>query len=158
VTQKEIKLQKNNDNLDLTDVEWIDMFYNFLQDEMKLSPNKAFRTIYYLQEHVPVFPDHIEQCHTCKRLYNSWSQGHHSEMLGRNYCSEGCEPDGLYDKEQRWEKKEDAPFQQWLKSVKKEQRRYPVLKGKEINEGYLRAYFSDGKTPIDALNDIITRT
>jgi predicted anti-sigma-YlaC factor YlaD len=156
--QKEIKMQKNNDNLDLTDVEWLDRFYGFLQDEMKQTPSKAFRIIYFLQERLPVFPDHIEQCYTCKRLYDSYSEGHHSEMLGRNYCSESCEPHELHEKEQRWEKRKDVPFQRWLKSVKKEQEKYFLLRGKEISEGYLRAYFSDGKTVIEALNDIITRT
>jgi hypothetical protein len=32
------------------------------------------------------------------------------------------------------------------------------LKGKEIDEYYLRAAFGKGKSPIDALNDILTIT
>lgn len=152
----EIKLIKNNDKLDLSDVEWVKMFYRFLQQEMFLSNKKAFRIIYYLQEHLPVFPDHIEQCSSCDDLYDSESQGRHSDLTGKFYCCEDCEPPGLCDREQRAEKRKDAPFQKWLKQVKKEQKHYPALKGKEINESALENLFNNGKSPVNALNDILT--
>lgn len=152
---KEIKLLKNNDKKELTDVEWVQAFYYFLQQQ-KLSKKKAFSIIYYLQEYFPLLPDHIEQCDVCGELYDSYSQGHHSDLTGKFYCSEYCEPTGLYEREQRWEKRKDAPFQRWFKKVKREQKNYPFLKDKEINEGLLRGCFSDGKTPIETLNDILT--
>ncbi len=155
---KEIKLLKNNEKRDWSDIEWVNSFYKHLINDLKLNSKKAFRVIYYLQEHLPVFPDHIEQCSVCGELYDSYSAGHHSELTSKFYCSESCEPPRLFEKEQRAEKRADAPFQKWLKRVKKEQQHYPALKGKEIHEGYLRRYFNDGKTPIEALNDILTLT
>lgn len=154
--KQEIELIKNNDKLELSDVEWMKRFYGILQDKMKLSKNKSFGIIYYLQEHLPVFPDHIEQCNVCGELYDSHSQGHHSDLTGKFYCSESCEPSGLFEKEQRAEKRADAPFQKWLKRVKNEQKHYPALKGKEISESVLRGYFDKGKPPIETLNDILT--
>lgn len=100
---EEIQLIKNNDNKELSDVEWISLFNDFLMGDLKLSCRKAFRIIYFLQEHLPVFPDHIEKCDTCGSIYDSWSQGHHSDMNGKFYCSENCEPNGLYEKEEAWE-------------------------------------------------------
>lgn len=150
-----INLLNNNDNKIKSDIEWVRDFYYNLK-EKGLSNKKAFSVIYYLQEHLPVFPDHIEQCSNCGDIYDTYSQGHHSEMKGKFYCCESCEPARLYEKEQRWEARKDAPFQKWLKLVKKEQKNYPFLKGKEIGDIYLRRYFDDGKTPIEALNDIIT--
>lgn len=102
----EIALIKNSENLQLSDVEWLDQFYEFLQQDIKMNKKKAFSIIYFLQEHLPVFPDHIEQCYTCGRLYDSYKEGHHSDMLGRNYCCESCEPPRLYEREQRWEKRQ----------------------------------------------------
>jgi hypothetical protein len=153
---KEIKLIKNNDKKDLSDVEWMQEFNYYLKDKLKLSASKAFSIIYYLQEHLPVFPDHIEKCSNCDNLYDSYSQGHHSELTDKFYCSESCEPAGLYEREQRWEKRKDAPFQKWKKLIKKEQDNYPFLKDKEISDGHLRRYFDGGSTPIDTLNDILT--
>lgn len=153
--KNEINLLKNNDNKIQSDVEWVRDFYYDLK-EKGLSSKKAYSVIYFLQEHLPVFPGHIEQCSNCGELYDTYSQGHHSEMTGKFYCSESCEPPDLFEKEQRWENRIDAPFQKWLKKVKCEQKHYPILKGKEINNNVLRRYFDDNKTHIEALNDIIT--
>ena len=56
----------------------------------------------------------------------------------------------------RWRKRKDAPFQKWLKMVKKEQNNYPLFRDKEINESYLRNLFGEGKTHVEALNDLST--
>jgi hypothetical protein len=152
---KQIKLLKNNEEKDLTDIEWVTNFYEFLK-EKRLSEKKAFDIIYYLQEHLCIIPDHIEQCNVCGELYDSYSTGHHSELTGKHYCSESCEPYGLYEKEKRAAKRKDAPFQKWLKQLKKEQMHYPALKGKEIYEYHLRKYFNDGVVPVDAPNDVLT--
>ena len=165
---REIKLLKNNDEKDWSDVEWITEFYKFLQGDVpetirlgrgnkpKLTPDQANTVIWYLQEHFPLLPDHIDQCDTCKEYYNSYSQGHYSELTGKCYCNEFCEPPGLFEREERAEKRKDAPFQRWLKQVKKEQKNYGAFAGKEISESPLRKLFNDGKSPIDALNDLST--
>lgn len=144
-----IKLLKNNQGRNWSDIEWMEEFCRFLQGgipesmaigrghRVKLSANQANTIIWYLQEHLPVFPDHIEQCSVCKSFYDSYAQGHYSELTGKCYCSESCEPRGLYEKEERAAKKADAPFRRWLKQVKKEQKNYPALKGKEINDTFL---------------------
>lgn len=168
MSKREIKLLKNNDEKDWPDIEWITEFYNFLQGEIpetirlgrgnkpKFTPAQANTVIWYLQEHFALLPDHIDQCDNCKQYYDTHSQGHYSELTYKSYCCESCEPPGLYEREQRAEKRKDAPFQKWLKQVKKEQKNYSVFKGKEISEGPLRKLFWDGKSPIDALNDLST--
>lgn len=152
---KEIKLLKNNDNKDQTDVEWAKDVYDYLVS-IGIGKKRAFSIIYFLQERFPVIPDHIEQCSICGELYDTYSQGHHSELTGKFYCSESCEPPGLYKRELKREEKQDAPFMKWAKEVKKEQNNYPFLKGKEISESHLRRYFNEGNSPIDTLNDILT--
>lgn len=111
---KELKLLKNNDNRELPDIEWVNEFYKYLQGDQpegqafkkfKLSKKQAFAIIWYLQEHFPLIPDHIEQCSVCGELFDSWATGHHSELTGKHYCSEYCEPPGLYEKEQRAEER-----------------------------------------------------
>lgn len=115
---KQIKLLKNNDNRDWTDVDWLKEFYEFLtgtppdsiivskRSQPVLSKEKAHAIIWYLQEHLPVFPDQIEGCDVCGEIYDSYAQGHYSELTGKSYCCESCEPRGLYEREQRAEKKQ----------------------------------------------------
>lgn len=113
--EREITLIKNNDNKDWEDLEWTQFLYRYLRGQLpkndfknggvNLSKAKAFRIIYFLQEHFPVIPDHIEQCSTCGELYDSYSQGHHSELTSKFYCSESCEPNGIYEREQKHEEK-----------------------------------------------------
>lgn len=100
--KNEIQLIKNNQNRDWDDLEWLNEFYEFLQGNVpegmtlgrghgvKLSKNKSFTIILYLQEHLSVFPDHIEKCSECGQLYDSYSTGFHSEKTGKFYCS-GCD-------------------------------------------------------------------
>lgn len=47
-------------------------------------------------------------------------------------------------------------FQSWLSEVKSEQSYYPLFKGRDLNEDQLKELFKMGKSPIDALNDLIT--
>lgn len=82
----EIELLKNNEAKEADDVEWMQEFFNFLQETVKLSPKKAFWIIHYLQEHLPVFPDHIEKCWRCGKLYDVYSEGLHWETRDRFYC------------------------------------------------------------------------
>jgi len=97
-----IKLIKNNDEKDWSDLEWIDEFYSFLQGEFpktiilskttqpKLTSKKAFSIIWYLQEHFSLLPCHIERCWSCKGLFDSDSEGIYWESKGRDYCGD-CE-------------------------------------------------------------------
>ena len=100
--ENEIKLLKNNDNKDWSDQQWIEEFYKFLQGDIpdgitthkghqpKLSPKKAMTIIWYLQEHFPLLPDHIEKCSNCNDLYDSWSEGIYWESKGKFFCG-NCE-------------------------------------------------------------------
>lgn len=95
---KDIKLQRNNDNRDWNDQEWLEEFHDFLQGklpkgmslgeghEVQLSPDQAMSVIWYLQEHLPVFPDNIEMCDDCKGLYDSDCEGSYYEIEGKHYC------------------------------------------------------------------------
>lgn len=108
----EIKLLKNNDEKEMQDIEWVNEFYDFLKGNIpdniqlgrghnpKLSPNKAFAIIWYLQEHFPLLPDTIEQCSFCKDLYDKNSSGYHSDLTHKFYC-DSCFPPFLDGKEQR---------------------------------------------------------
>ena len=76
---------------------WMEEFRNFLTGvipdgiRMKHPPNlsdqQAGSVIWYLQEHMRVLPDNIEQCSFCHDLYNAWATGYYSEKLGKHYCS-----------------------------------------------------------------------
>ncbi len=76
-----------------------------MKSKIKLTPKKAFSIIWYLQEHFSILPDTIERCDVCNNLFDSESQGHHSELTGKHYCCENCEPVGLYEREQKHESK-----------------------------------------------------
>ena len=102
MTRKTIKLQKNNDKRDWEDLEWITEFYEFMQGEnpksigggpMTLTKDQAYRIIWYLQEHLPVFPDWIEKCDVCGDLYDAYNSGYYSEQgneHGNHFC-DGCD-------------------------------------------------------------------
>ena len=95
-----IQLLKNNNNIQKTDCEWMQEFFDFLQGDNKtpvvlsrgrqpkMSKKKAFAIIYYLQEHLPVFSDHIEVCDVCKDLFDTEQEGTYWETKGKHYC--GC--------------------------------------------------------------------
>lgn len=85
--------------------------YEFLQGRVpnsltikhppKLSKKRAFLIIWYLQEYFRILPDHFEQCSVCGELYDSYSEGHHSDLTGKFYCNEDCEPPNLRHREAR---------------------------------------------------------
>lgn len=98
---KKIHLLKNNDNIDLSDLEWITEFYYFLQGEVpgsinmvrghnpKMSAKKAMSIIWYLQEHFPLLPDNLEKCSNCDALFDTHSSGIYWETKGKHFC-DGC--------------------------------------------------------------------
>jgi len=81
-----------------SDLEWVEEFYQFLQgvcpksitiesdEQPKLSEKQAYNIIWYLQEHLPVFPDNICKCSICSELYNSHNAGWYSGKTGKHYC------------------------------------------------------------------------
>ena len=87
-----INLLKNNVKENRGDVEWMQEFFDFLQGDvpegvylhntLTMTQDEAFSIIYYLQEHLPIFPDYIEVCNNCGELYNSESEGSHG------YCGD----------------------------------------------------------------------
>ncbi len=62
-------------------LEEVDSLYRFLQGELppnlymkahpRLSPQMAFRIIYYLQEQMGILPDSYERCISCGELYDA---------------------------------------------------------------------------------------
>jgi len=81
ITRKEMKL--------------MNMLYEYLQGKLpkgvkcfapKLSKKNAFSVIWFLQECIDCLPSKYECCSSCGEIYNSESEGHHSELNGRSYC------------------------------------------------------------------------
>ena len=80
-------------------LEQVDALYRFLQGEVpdclhlphhpRLSPQMAFRVIYYLQEVMHLLPDRYERCITCGGLYDSENEGSSYKGL---HC-DGCRKD-----------------------------------------------------------------
>jgi hypothetical protein len=82
-----------NDKRGLDDLQWVNELYAYLQNEelpedagfkdktsgIKLDPEQAMRVIWFLQEHLRILPDHIEQCGVCSDLYDSHSDGEYLE-------------------------------------------------------------------------------
>lgn len=106
-----INLLKNNEDRNLTDLEWVQEFYDFLQGDNpegvlmkkshpKLSKQMAFNIIWYLQEQFPLLPAHIEKCTECGSLYDSHSSGYHSELTEKFFCGV-CFPPFLDEREDK---------------------------------------------------------
>ena len=100
----EIKLLKNNDKRTDSDVEKLTEFYRFLTGEEmpksismskghapKMTEKKAMSIIWYLQEHLSVFPDTIERCNSCGDLYDSNSEGIYWETKWKHFCGGCCD-------------------------------------------------------------------
>ena len=79
--------------IDEIPIEDVEKFYEFLQGEVpegynikhppRLSPQKAFLVIYYLQEEMGIIPDRYERCITCNNLYDSHCEG---SSKGGTHC------------------------------------------------------------------------
>lgn len=93
----------------------VDELFKYLTDEKipdgilvksrpKLSPNKAWSLIWFLQEVTRCLPGHIERCDVCGELYDSWAEGYwlddQYQLNGKtlpkkywgSYCSDECAP------------------------------------------------------------------
>jgi hypothetical protein len=95
-----VKFQRQQNNLEgETSLELIEEFFDFLKgkcpdqidckDLPNLNSEQAFAVIYYLQEHLPVFPDTIEKCDRCGELFDLFYSGTHCDICG-NLCG-GCD-------------------------------------------------------------------
>ena len=104
--------KKQNRFIDYRDK--IDVLYKYLQGiELpegvsckmpKLSANKAFSVIWFLQEVLRCLPDTIEQCDGCKELFDTdrggiiiddqWKHVKSGRAVGRKYWGKYC--DGCY--------------------------------------------------------------
>lgn len=95
-----IKFQRQQRNVKgKSTLELLSEFSMFLQgvcpDSMNvkempnLTKDQAFSVIYYLQEHLPVFPDTIEKCDRCGELFDLFHSGTHCDICG-NLC-ENCD-------------------------------------------------------------------
>lgn len=97
-----IKLLKDNRGINDSDLDKLSEFYRFLTGEEmpesirmgrghvpKMSEKKAYSIIWYLQEHLSVFPDNIDRCNSCGELYDNWIEGIYWETKGKHYCG-GC--------------------------------------------------------------------
>ena len=55
----------------------------------KMNREKAFKVIWFLQEHLRILPDTIEMCSVCKDLYDTWQEGFYDDKKYKHYCN-GC--------------------------------------------------------------------
>jgi hypothetical protein len=97
--ENQIILFKNNDKRTDSDVEKIDEFYEFLQGDIpesirlrrghkpKLTSKQAWSVIWYLQEHLSIFPEHIEKCSNCGQVYDCYTEGIYWQSKGKFFCS-----------------------------------------------------------------------
>lgn len=98
--EKTIILFKNNFKRDLSDMEWIKEFYDYLQGEipegislkspLKLSPSDAYSVLWYLREYFPILPDSFTKCDVCDELFDDTSEGLYTETpndYGFNFCA-----------------------------------------------------------------------
>ena len=111
---------ENSEKGDLTDnyvsiCDKVNELFKYLTDEEipegvvvnsrpKLSPNKAWSLIWFLQEVTRCLPDYIERCDVCGQLYDSEQEGfqldNQYELKGKtlpkrywgSYCSGSCAP------------------------------------------------------------------
>lgn len=82
--------------IDEISLEDVDKFYRYLQGEVppelsiknpvKLSPQKAFKVIYYLQEIMYLLPDRYERCITCNELFDADNEGSSKGGMHCDYC------------------------------------------------------------------------
>lgn len=102
IVNNEFPFLKNNfqkGREDWGSVEWLEEFKSFLMgegnpkgmtitktDQPRLSNKKAVAIIWYLQEHLSVFPDTIESCDVCGRLFDCNSEGLYWETKSKHYC------------------------------------------------------------------------
>ena len=72
----------------------VDELYKFLKGEElpegivcdmpKLSAGLAFTVIWFLQEHLHILPDNIEQCDNCKELFDTNGEGQYLDGQFKN--------------------------------------------------------------------------
>lgn len=81
------------------DIEQLKEFFNFLMtDEWQITPQQAFRIIYFLQERF-IIPDNFELCADCLEIFDTaiiggTRQGDNAQVCGEctlyDFCCSGC--------------------------------------------------------------------
>lgn len=89
------------DEKEMSPEDQVQEFFEFLTDgtlpegwncrRPRLSRNKAFSIIWFLQERYRLFPDYMDMCCKCKVIYNTEREGAYIESTGRHYC-DSCRP------------------------------------------------------------------
>lgn len=102
---KTISENNTNDKRGLTDLQWCNELYDYLQNKplpedtgikgqsgIKLNESQSFRVIWFLQEHLRILPDNIEQCDVCNELYDAHKSGLYIEepYNASNHFCDGC--------------------------------------------------------------------
>jgi hypothetical protein len=41
-----------------------------------LTPEQAYSIVWYLQEHLRIIPDHLEMCHVCHTIFDTYTSGY----------------------------------------------------------------------------------
>lgn len=112
--EKTIKLFKNNDNKDRSDMDWILEFNEFLQGKnpdgiilddagaLNLNAEQAYSVLWYLREHFPILPDSFTKCDVCNSIFDDGSEGYYTDVeneYGNNFCG-ACDYLAPYDEEE----------------------------------------------------------
>lgn len=73
---------------EIVSLERVQKFYEFLRDDLKLSPRKAFLVIYELQEEMNLIPDCFEKCKKCHCIFDTECGGCYHDETGAFLCDE----------------------------------------------------------------------
>lgn len=82
-------MTKNVEDITLEDVTKI---FDYLKEDMHLTPNKSMNIILFLQEHMNIIPSHYEMCYKCKTMHDSNNEGIYDDKKGKWYCDD-CRKD-----------------------------------------------------------------
>jgi len=73
-TKDEITLEQVQQFMSLLTGDWLPDHWTF-DNVPKITRREAFVVIYFLQEYLPVLPNHYEQCSVCEEMYDSEYDG-----------------------------------------------------------------------------------
>jgi hypothetical protein len=102
------------DTPERSDLERTQELFDFLQGKVpdgyriepshvpQLTQDQAWKAVWYIQELHWKIPDHIERCHVCRELYDTWSGGDCLDFGDEpyNFC-DGCRDGEEYERKRR---------------------------------------------------------